>query len=222
MKARLVLTLEEEPKKIIGHQYIENVAGLDDALAERILSRPPALSKQVFNIYWNPVTEEYVVIRLEGAATVQTENLKDMILVDGGVTDAKLSDDIKYWKLQRGSGDLLSLATQGNVNWTDLDCADPAFRGQGIITPNAAVGFIVQAQVYDGAGNSVQFKLRKNGETHWAQIFYCTAPVQGKTSIYMAVIAFDDDQVMEWSISGAGGSLCQVSLKLMGWIMEPG
>ena len=68
MKVREVDTLASTPIKLIGHQYIEGVAGLDDALAERVISRPASGEKQVFNIVWDPVNEELII---EVAATAE-------------------------------------------------------------------------------------------------------------------------------------------------------
>lgn len=61
MIVREIDTLASTPIKIIGHEYIENVAGLDDALAERVISRPASGQKQVFNIIWDPDKEELVI-----------------------------------------------------------------------------------------------------------------------------------------------------------------
>ena len=61
MIVREVTTLAATPRKIIGADYIENVAGLDNALAERIVSRPASGQKQIFNIVWDPVLEEIII-----------------------------------------------------------------------------------------------------------------------------------------------------------------
>lgn len=58
MKVREVPTLVTDPTKRDQESYIESIAGLDDALAERIVSRPTAGRRQIFNIVWNPTTEE--------------------------------------------------------------------------------------------------------------------------------------------------------------------
>lgn len=137
------------------------------------------------------------------------------------VTDSKLHEDIKYWRLHRGRGDIIQLSGLGNIGVTDIDCGDPALRGIGVVTPPGAVGIIVQAQIIDTGGTAVQLKLRRNGETHWAQIFYCNAFVQAKTFIYMVVLELDDNHLIEYSISGSSG-LAAFSLKLMGWVMEGG
>lgn len=61
MIVREVPTLAENPNKIAGHEYIENIAGLDDALAERMVSRPASGQKQIFNIVWDPSIEELII-----------------------------------------------------------------------------------------------------------------------------------------------------------------
>ena len=69
MKVREVLTLATDPSKRVGMDYIENVSGLDDALAERIVSRPATGEKQVFNIVWDPVNEEIIIEIAETTTT---------------------------------------------------------------------------------------------------------------------------------------------------------
>ena len=61
MIVREVSTLVADPNKRDQEQYIEGVAGLDDALAERIVSRPITGQRQVFNIVWDPVGEELII-----------------------------------------------------------------------------------------------------------------------------------------------------------------
>lgn len=60
---------DEDIVKNISQNYIEGVAGLDNALAERIVSRPASGEKQIFNIVWDPRLEEIVI---EISVTVET------------------------------------------------------------------------------------------------------------------------------------------------------
>jgi len=51
------------PANVVKHMdqiSIEAVAGLDNALAERLVSRPATGQKQIFNIVWDPVNEELI------------------------------------------------------------------------------------------------------------------------------------------------------------------
>jgi hypothetical protein len=48
-------------KKYLGQIDVEEVAGLDNLLAERVVSRPASGERQVFNITWNPDTEELII-----------------------------------------------------------------------------------------------------------------------------------------------------------------
>ncbi|GAH77900.1 unnamed protein product [marine sediment metagenome] len=52
---------DEDVIKGISQNYIEGVAGLDNALAERIVSRPASGEKQIFNIVWDPLREEIII-----------------------------------------------------------------------------------------------------------------------------------------------------------------
>jgi len=61
--------LEENIEKFMYQQEIPMVAGLDNALAERIVSRPTSGKKQVFNIVWDPESEELVFEVSETAET---------------------------------------------------------------------------------------------------------------------------------------------------------
>lgn len=60
MKIREFTTVVKVVKRD-QENYIEGVAGLDDALAERVVSRPASGEKQVFNIVWDPVNEELII-----------------------------------------------------------------------------------------------------------------------------------------------------------------
>ena len=53
--------VEADIKKHIGQQDIAAVAGLDEALSERIVSRPETGQKQVFNVVWDPNNEELII-----------------------------------------------------------------------------------------------------------------------------------------------------------------
>lgn len=61
MIVREVATLGTPPVKRDQENYIEGVAGLDDALAERIVSRPASGEKQVFSISWDPILGELII-----------------------------------------------------------------------------------------------------------------------------------------------------------------
>lgn len=61
MIVREVSTLYPAPTKRDEEQYIEGVAGLDNALAERVFSRPSTGQRQVFNIVWDPGIEELII-----------------------------------------------------------------------------------------------------------------------------------------------------------------
>lgn len=61
MIVREVSTLKTDPIKKEGMDYIENVSGLDNALAERVISRPASGQKQVFSIVWDPSIEELII-----------------------------------------------------------------------------------------------------------------------------------------------------------------
>lgn len=52
--------LDAKVEKFIDQYSIPMVAGLDNALAERIVSRPTTGKKQVFNIVWDPDNEELI------------------------------------------------------------------------------------------------------------------------------------------------------------------
>lgn len=61
MIVREVSTLKSDPVKRDQENYIEGVAGLDDALAERIFSRPASGEKKVISIVWDPSIDELVI-----------------------------------------------------------------------------------------------------------------------------------------------------------------
>lgn len=61
MIVREIKTLRTDPVKRDQEQYVEGIAGLDDALAERIVSRPATGQRQVFSIAWDPVNEELII-----------------------------------------------------------------------------------------------------------------------------------------------------------------
>lgn len=52
--------LDADVEKYMDQYSIPMVAGLDNALAERIVSRPTTGKKQVFNIIWDPDEEELI------------------------------------------------------------------------------------------------------------------------------------------------------------------
>ena len=47
--------------KYEGQEDLPMVAGLDDALAERIVSRPATGHRQIYNITWDPDSEELII-----------------------------------------------------------------------------------------------------------------------------------------------------------------
>lgn len=51
-------------QKVGGHP-LAGALSLQEAIRERIVSRPPEGCKQVFNIYYDPVSEQYVIVREE-------------------------------------------------------------------------------------------------------------------------------------------------------------
>lgn len=53
--------IEEDTEKEAGQINIEDVAGLEAALAGRVVSRPLTGKRQVLGIYWDPDNEEFVV-----------------------------------------------------------------------------------------------------------------------------------------------------------------
>ena len=54
-----------EDRKEAVDTELKHIVGLGDALRERIVSRPPEGCKQVFNFYYDPVSEQYVIVREE-------------------------------------------------------------------------------------------------------------------------------------------------------------
>ena len=68
--APIVLTERQEP----GALNLNDVQGLRDALKERVVSRPPAGSRQIFNFYYNPTTERFVIV-IEGASETETQTI---------------------------------------------------------------------------------------------------------------------------------------------------
>lgn len=54
---------DSDVKHHIGQRDIDAVAGLEAALAERVVSRPEtgAKQRQIFNIVWDTVNEEVIV-----------------------------------------------------------------------------------------------------------------------------------------------------------------
>ena len=61
LKARAEFTSLLPAIKYEGQETIGMVSGLDDSLAERIVSRPTTGQRQVFNIAWDPITEELII-----------------------------------------------------------------------------------------------------------------------------------------------------------------
>lgn len=59
----------EEVEKELGQVNIEDVAGLEEALAGRINSRPTTGQKQVLGMVWDPINDEFIV---EVAATAES------------------------------------------------------------------------------------------------------------------------------------------------------
>lgn len=53
--------IEANTTKYIGQENIETVAGLEEALAERVVSRPTSQMRQVLNMFWDPIREEFVI-----------------------------------------------------------------------------------------------------------------------------------------------------------------
>ena len=70
LKVREYVTVQDaDMEKFMSQQDIPAVAGLDNALAERIVSRPASGEKQVFNIVWDPGNEELII---EVSVTAET------------------------------------------------------------------------------------------------------------------------------------------------------
>ena len=61
LRSAFTIVRDADVTKYAGQQDIAQVAGLPAVLAERIVSRPPAGFRQVFNIYWDPNDEEFVI-----------------------------------------------------------------------------------------------------------------------------------------------------------------
>ena len=62
-RAAYDIVQDADVTKYEGQENIEQVAGLFNALAERVVSRPPTTGgcRQVFNIYWDTNIEELVI-----------------------------------------------------------------------------------------------------------------------------------------------------------------
>ena len=61
LKVRTAFASILEATKYEGQETIGMVSGLDDALAERIVSRPATGQRQVYNIVWDPDNEELII-----------------------------------------------------------------------------------------------------------------------------------------------------------------
>lgn len=62
-----------EPQRADAHNLNE-VQGLRDALEERIVSRPPPGMRQIFNWYFDPDAERFVIV-IEGASVTETQTI---------------------------------------------------------------------------------------------------------------------------------------------------
>lgn len=63
---------------------LSGVQGLRDALTERIVSRPPAGMRQIFNWYYDPTAERFVIV-IEGASVTETQTISFKIAELGQV-----------------------------------------------------------------------------------------------------------------------------------------
>lgn len=63
MREEIFKSVVVTERKQLDEKDMGEIQGLPDALRERIVSRPPEGCFQVFNIYYDPDTEEYVFQR---------------------------------------------------------------------------------------------------------------------------------------------------------------
>lgn len=60
LRSEFTIVQDSDITKHLGQEDIPQVAGLDNALAERIVSRPDTGHRQIFSITWDPVNEEFI------------------------------------------------------------------------------------------------------------------------------------------------------------------
>lgn len=60
-RSEFAIVQDADVVKHMGQEDIAQVAGLDNALAERVVSRPATSHRQVYNITWDPDAEELII-----------------------------------------------------------------------------------------------------------------------------------------------------------------